>query len=351
MDVPLIASEVKADQISAAAASRPPIALSLVVPCYNEEAVLTETIRRLGQVMDELSASGRITQASRIYFVDDGSRDRTWSIIAAACQNNVWVSGIKLARNHGHQGALLAGLFTAEGDAVISLDADLQDDVNAIFEMVDAHLAGADVVYGVRHRRDLDSVFKRNSARGFYRLMHALGVKLVSDHADYRLLSRRALEHLKSFREVNLFLRGIVPLLGFQSAVVYYDRAERHAGVSKYPLRRMLGFALDGLTSFSNFPLRMITGLGFIVFAFALVCSAWILYVALFTNNAVPGWASTALPMYLLGGIQLLCLGVMGEYIGKIFIEVKARPRFIIEAVLHAPRTSSPTPVTDRLQA
>ncbi|MGB0217736.1 MAG: glycosyltransferase family 2 protein [Sinimarinibacterium flocculans] len=311
-----------------------PLCLALVVPCYNEEAVLGETIARLCAVMSRLHADGKIRDDSRIYFVDDGSRDRTWAIIDEACRAQTWVAGIKLARNHGHQHALLAGLFTARGDAAISLDADLQDDVNAIFEMVDRYLDGADIVYGVRRRRDMDSVFKRSSARGFYRIMRALGVRLINDHADYRLLSRRALEALKAFREVNLFLRGIIPLLGFPTATVYYDRGERHAGESKYPLRRMLSFAFDGVTSFSNFPLRMITALGFTVFVFALACSVWILYVALLTDRAVPGWASTALPMYLLGGIQLLCLGVMGEYIGKLYSEVKARPRFIIETLI-----------------
>lgn len=320
-----------------------PLRLALVVPCYNEEEVLSETIGRLSEVMARLHRDGTIRHDSRIYFVDDGSRDRTWSLIDQACHENRWVAGIKLARNHGHQHALLAGLFTAEGDAVVSLDADLQDDINAIFEMVERHLDGADVVYGVRRRRDADSAFKRGTAHGFYWLMRLLGVRLISDHADYRLMSRRALEHLKSFREVNLFLRGIIPLLGFPSATVYYDRGERHAGISKYPLRRMLSFALDGVTSFSNFPLRMITGLGFLVFILALASSAWILYVALFTDRAVPGWASTALPMYLLGGIQLLCLGVMGEYIGKLYSEVKSRPRFIIESVVNPPdRTAEP---------
>ncbi|MEQ1439401.1 glycosyltransferase family 2 protein [Fontimonas sp. SYSU GA230001] len=316
---------------------KPPIQLSIVMPCYNEEAVLPETIRRVSAVLEGLRAAGKIDERSRMVLVDDGSRDRTWALIDAACRSNPWVSGIKLARNHGHQNALLAGLFTAAGDAVISLDADLQDDVNAIGEMVDRFIEGADVVYGVRRRRDLDSLFKRSTARGFYRVMNALGVKLVSDHADYRLLSRRALDHLRDFREVNLFLRGIVPMLGFSSACVYYDRADRHAGESKYPLRKMISFALNGLTSFSNFPLRMITALGFVVFVFALAASAWILYVALFTGRAVPGWASTALPMYLLGGVQLLCLGVMGEYIGRIYSEVKARPRYIIETVVDPP--------------
>jgi polyisoprenyl-phosphate glycosyltransferase len=334
VDIPHLIGETS---VTAPQSRLEPIALALVVPCYNEQEVLGETIARLGEVMDRLLEQQRITAGSRIWFVDDGSRDRTWPIIEQACRENRWVAGVKLARNHGHQNALIAGLFTARGDAVISLDADLQDDVNAIFEMVEAYRSGFDVVYGVRRRRDLDSPFKRNTARGFYHVLNALGVRVVHDHADYRLLSRRALEHLKAFREVNLFLRGIIPLLGFASTEVYYDRGERHAGVSKYPLRRMLSFALNGITSFSNFQLRVITGLGFVVFLFALACSAWILHVALFTDHAVPGWASTALPMYLLGGIQLLCLGVMGEYIGKIYTEVKARPRFIIETVIDEP--------------
>ncbi|MEW6166203.1 MAG: glycosyltransferase family 2 protein [Pseudomonadota bacterium] len=323
--------------MSDAQTRRRPLSLAIVIPCYNEEAVLEETIRQVAAVLDDLLAAGKIDASSRMYLVDDGSRDRTWAIIEQACGSNRWVAGIKLARNHGHQNALLAGLFTAKGDAVISLDADLQDDVNAIREMVDCYLGGADIVYGVRRRRDVDSLFKRTTARWFYRAMHALGVDLVGEHADYRLLSRRVIEHLKAFREVNLFLRGIIPLIGFSSAQVYYDRAERHAGTSKYPLRKMLGFALNGLTSFSNFPLRMITALGFVVFVFAVIASAWILYVALFTDRAVPGWASTALPMYLLGGVQLLCLGVIGEYIGKIYSEVKARPRFIVETIVERP--------------
>lgn len=319
-----------------------PVDLSIVVPCYNEEAVLEETIRQISGVLDRLTAAGRISAHSRIYFVDDGSRDRTWAMIEQASRANSRVAGIKLARNRGHQNALLAGLFTARGDAIISLDADLQDDVNAVDEMVARYCEGADVVYGVRRSRDHDSVFKRTTAGWFYRAMRAVGVDLVSDHADYRLLSRRVVEHLKSFREVNLFLRGIIPLVGFQSARVYYDRGERHAGASKYPLRKMLSFAFDGLTSFSNFPLRMITLLGFVVFVFSLLISGWILYVALWTDDAVPGWASTALPMYFLGGIQLLCLGVMGEYIGKIYTEVKARPRYIIETAFDPADDAAP---------
>ncbi|QHS08933.1 glycosyltransferase family 2 protein [Sinimarinibacterium sp. NLF-5-8] len=315
-------------------AARAPLRLALVLPCYNEEAVLAETIARLQSVMARLHAQGQISADSRMYFVDDGSRDRTWPLIAQASREQPWVAGIKLSRNRGHQNALMAGLFTVPGDAVISLDADLQDDPDAIFAMVDAHLNGADVVYGVRHRRDTDTAFKRITARAFYRLMQALDVQLVSGHADYRLLSRRALECLKDYREVNLVLRGIVPMIGLPSARVYYDRAERFAGESKYPLRKMLSLAWDSITSFSRFPLRVISVMGFVIFMLSVLSSLRIVYVALFTDDAVPGWASTVLPMYLLGGIQLLSLGVIGEYIGKIFMEVKDRPRFNVEVVL-----------------
>lgn len=316
-----------------------PVRLALVVPCYNEEAMLPETLRQLASLLDALVAAGFATPCSRAWLVDDGSRDNTWELIAEAADTGPFV-GLKLSRNQGHQAALLAGLLACEGDAVISLDADLQDDLGVVPEMLMAFREGAEVVYGVRGNRDSDTVFKRGTARLFYRVMTWLGVDLVPDHADYRLLGRRAIEALRDFREINLFLRGIVPRLGFPSARVYYARQPRLAGESKYPLRRMLAFALDGVTAFSAAPLRVITAIGFLIFLASSLASLWILYVVLATDHAVPGWASTALPLYLLGGVQLLCLGVIGEYVGRIYGEVKSRPRFIIEHDTRAPGSS-----------
>lgn len=306
--------------------------LALVVPCFNEEAVLRDTHAKLSALMDELMAAGKISRDSHIYYVDDGSRDATWALIRALSDEDSQAIGIKLSRNCGHQNALLAGLFSAEGDAVISVDADLQDDIRVIPQMLDEYRSGHDVVYGVRRNRGSDTWFKRSTARGFYKFMHLMGAEVVDNHADFRLLSRRAIEALKNFNEVNLFLRGIIPLLGFPSSQVYYDRLERHAGESKYPLRRMLKLAVDGVTSFSMLPLRLIAVMGLLIFLATSAASAWVLFVALFTSNAVPGWASTVLPSYFLGGIQILSLGIIGEYLGKIYGELKARPRFIIEA-------------------
>ncbi len=305
--------------------------LSIVVPCYNEEAVLPETISRLGALKRELIAHQHIAPDSEIILVDDGSRDRTWLQIEQASAADPCVRGIKLSRNRGHQAALIAGLFCAEGDAVVSVDADLQDDLNAIFEMVAACGKGADVVYGVRKRRDTDTFFKRFTAESYYKLLDTLGVEIVFNHADYRLLSRRALEALKQYGESNLFLRGIIPQLGFPSAIVYYDRAERFAGESKYPLKKMLGFAWQGVTSFSAAPLRAITGLGVAVSIISFVVALWALWVRLFSESAVPGWASTVVPMFFLAGIQLLCIGIIGEYLAKIYLEVKRRPTYFIE--------------------
>jgi len=309
--------------------------LAIVIPCYNEQEVLPETAQRMKDTLDRLIARGKISRASRIVFVDDGSRDRTWALIEALAAQSPSFSGIKLSRNRGHQNALLAGLFTATGDALVSVDADLQDDVAAIEEMVDRHRAGADVVYGVRRRRDTDTAFKRVTAQAFYRLMRALGAESIHDHADYRLMSRRAVESLRQYREVNLYLRGIVPLIGFRSELVYYDRARRLAGESKYPLRKMIAFALEAITSFSVVPLRLITLTGFVIFAGSLCVTAWALYVRFLTDDAVPGWTSLVLPMYFLGGIQIFCIGMLGEYLGKIYAEVKSRPRFVIEKVLN----------------
>jgi glycosyltransferase involved in cell wall biosynthesis len=307
--------------------------LSVVVPCYNEQDVLPETASRMLALLERLMAANKISCQSRIYFVDDGSRDRTWEIVQSLVQRDLQVIGIRLSRNRGHQNALLAGLFTAEGDVVVSIDADLQDDINAIEEMVDRYLEGCDVVYGVRKRRKTDTFLKRFTAESFYKLIALLGAQTVFNHADYRLLSRRAIEALKDYREVNLFLRGIIPLIGYRSAVVHYDRDARFAGESKYSVRKMIGLALDAVTSFSVVPLRFISFLGFVVFLLSAVMSGYVLWIRFFTNIAVPGWASTLLPVYFLGGVQILCLGVIGEYLGKLYSESKARPRFLIEEI------------------
>jgi glycosyltransferase involved in cell wall biosynthesis len=301
------------------------------VPCYNEEEVLPETARRVSSLLSRLIEQGKIGGQSQVVFVDDGSKDRTWTLIESLCKADPHVGGIKLSRNRGHQNALLAGLFTVAGDAVISIDADLQDDVEAIEEMVEHHRQGSDVVYGVRNQREHDTPFKRGTALAFYGLMRMLGTDTLRNHADYRLLSRRAVEALKGYREIHLFIRGIIPLVGFRSSIVHYDRAVRFAGSSKYPIGKMVEFALDAITSFSVAPLRLITLIGFTVFILTMVLSAWTLWVAVGADRAVPGWASTLLPILFLGGVQILCLGVMGEYLGKIYIEVKSRPRYIIE--------------------
>jgi glycosyltransferase involved in cell wall biosynthesis len=308
--------------------------LAVVMPCYNEEAVLAETCERVTALLGRLAAAGTISTDSRVYMVDDGSRDRTWEIIRSFVDDGLPVVGIKLSRNRGHQNALLAGLFAAQGDAVVSMDADLQDDINAVDEMLARYHEGCDIVYGVRGRRSSDSTLKRFTAKTFYRLMNALGAQAVYNHADYRLMSRRAIDALREYREVNLFLRGIIPLIGFRSATVHYDRGPRFAGESKYPVRKMVEFALDAITSFSVVPLRMITVIGFLVFFFSTVMSGYVLWTRLFTDIAVPGWASTVLPVYFLGGIQIFCVGMIGEYMGKLYAESKARPRFIIEEVL-----------------
>ncbi len=310
--------------------------LSIVVPCFNEEAVLTETYARLATLREKLVAGGKISPQSMIVFVDDGSHDRTWSLIDAWARAGAPVVGVKLSRNCGHQNALLAGLSAAEGDAAVTIDADLQDDEGAIEQMIDAFHDGSEVVFGMRERRDTDTWFKRTTARGFYRIMSALGVRTVHDHADYRLLSQRAIRFLEQFNEVNLFLRGVVPLVGLRSSVVRYDRRARHAGESKYPFLKMLEFALNGITSFSVAPLRAITAVGVGVALACVLLAGWAL-AARIAGEAVPGWASTILPIYFLGGVQLFCLGVLGEYVGKIYTEAKRRPRFFIEAVVGAP--------------
>jgi glycosyltransferase involved in cell wall biosynthesis len=308
--------------------------LTVVVPCYDEEDALPQTARCLTVLLERLRKAARIATDSRIMFIDDGSRDHTWQLIERLSREDGRIGGIKLSRNRGHQNALLAGLFTADGDVLVSVDADLQDDIEIIEEMLKQHAQGAQIVYGVRDNRTSDGIFKRASAQGFYRMIRALGVESVYNHADFRLLSRTAVDALKDFGEVNLFLRGIVPLIGFKSAMVYYTRTERVAGVSKYPLRKMLGLALDAVTSFSVVPLRMISALGFLVFLFSAGMGIWTLWVRLFTERAVPGWTSTLLPIYTLGGLQILCVGILGEYLGKVYQETKRRPRYIIEKVL-----------------
>lgn len=308
--------------------------LYVVVPCYNEEEVLPETSKRLAVKLTDLESQGRISPDSRVLFVDDGSKDRTWQMISELHRQDPRFGGVKLSRNRGHQNALLAGLMTAKSlcDAAISMDADLQDDINAMDRMLDAYEDGCDVVYGVRSSRAKDTFFKRATAQGFYKFMKLMGVDIVYNHADYRLMSRRALEGLEKFDEVNLFLRGIVPLIGYKSTSVEYERAERFAGESKYPLKKMLAFAFDGITSFSVKPIRWVTGLGFLIFAASILAMIYILVVKLL-GHTVAGWSTTAASIWLLGGIQLLCVGIVGEYIGKIYIEVKSRPRYIIEAL------------------
>jgi len=307
------------------------------VPCYKEEEVLPETSKRLKAKLESLMQQDKISEKSRVLFVNDGSKDRTWDIISELHEKDPVFSGVNLSRNRGHQNALLAGLMTAVqyADMLISMDADLQDDVDAVDKMVDAYHEGFEVVYGVRSSRKTDSFFKRFTAEGFYKVMKALGVDIVFNHADYRLMSKRAVEGLAEFEEVNLFLRGIVPQIGYKWTTVEYERAKRFAGESKYPLKKMLAFAFDGITSFSVKPMRMILSLGAIIFFLSIAALVWAL-IARFTGHSVGGWASLMCSIWMIGGIQLLCLGVIGEYIGKIYKETKKRPRFIIERVLDA---------------
>lgn len=310
--------------------------LYLVIPCYNEEEVLPETARRLKDKLTALIERKLIHEGSRILFVNDGSKDKTWEVIKGLHEQDDLYSGINLSRNRGHQNALLAGLMTAKdrADMVISMDADLQDDINAIDEMIEKYLKGIDIVYGVRSSRAKDTFFKKVTAESFYRLMNAMGATTVFNHADYRLMSRRALEGLAEFGEVNLFLRGIVPMIGYSCDVVYYERGERFAGESKYPLGKMLSFAIEGITSLSIKPIRMITGLGFAVF---LVSIGILIYslVRHFMGATIVGWTTLMVSVWAIGGLILLALGVVGEYIGKIYLETKARPRFIVEEVLN----------------
>ncbi len=309
--------------------------LFIVVPCYNEEDVLPETARRLSEKMRALIGSGKISENSRVLFVDDGSKDATADIIEKLHGENSMFGGVFLSKNRGHQNALLVGYMTAKDrcDVCISMDADLQDDINAVDGMLEKYREGNDIVYGVRSSRATDSAFKRSSAHAFYKLMSVMGVELVYDHADYRLMSRRALEALSEYDEVNLFLRGIVPLVGFNSATVEYERGERFAGESKYPLKKMLAFAFDGITSFSVKPIRLISALGAIIFLAAAVMLVYSL-VRHFTGNTVSGWTSIIVSVWALGGLQLSAIGIIGEYIGKIYLETKHRPRYIIKKTL-----------------
>ena len=308
--------------------------LGIVVPCFNEDQVLPETTRRLIELLSGLLHKGKIGAGSRIWYIDDGSSDRTWELIEQFSREYEQVCGIKLSRNRGHQNALIAGLINCPGDALISVDADLQDDINVIHKMLDELFSGKDIVYAVRESRDTDTFFKRTTAQLYYRMLRFLGVDLVFDHADFRLMSRRAVTALREFSEVNLFLRGIIPTIGFPSAIVGYDRQERFAGETKYSLKKMISLAIDGITSFSATPLRIIATLGLVIFFVSMFMSGWVLWIRLFTDQAVPGWASSVLPMYLLGGVQLLCLGIVGEYVAKVFMETKRRPRFFIDKVV-----------------
>lgn len=309
------------------------ITLSIVVPCYNEEDALPKTNESILAFIQKLVSEGKVSDESRIYYVDDGSKDKTWDHIEGYSRNSEHVEGIKLSRNCGHQNALLAGLFSVPGDAVISIDADLQDDIGAIELMTEEFLSGIDVVYGVRIDRTTDSFFKRVTADLYYRILRNLGVDVVHNHADYRLMSRRAIEALKGFSEVNIYVRGLIPLVGFRSSLVFYKRESRVAGESKYPFRKMLSLAWEGVTSMSIVPLRFVTAIGVLVFAASMLLSLSIVAVKLFTDRALPGWASTVLPIYLLGGMQIFCVGILGEYMGKIYLEVKSRPRYIIEKI------------------
>ena len=306
--------------------------LYVVIPCYNEEEVLEKTKKVLKKKMADLIQKKKISKQSRVIFVNDGSKDKTWDLIQKFYEEDKLFGGINLSRNRGHQNALLAGLLTVKDDAdiVISMDADLQDDIDAMDEMIEKRNHGADIVYGVRNSRKKDSFFKRTTAQGFYQVMKMLGVDVVYNHADYRLTSKKVLNSLEDYKEVNLFLRGIFPLIGFKSDIVYYERGERAAGESKYPLKKMLNFAWDGITSFSVRPIRLILNVGIVILVLSILM---ILYsiIQKVLGNTVDGWTFIVCSLWLLGGIQMLSLGVIGEYIGKIYSEVKARPRYIID--------------------
>ena len=309
--------------------------LYIVVPCYNEQEVLPETVSRLRKKLDTLTASGAISNDSRIVFVNDGSKDRTWELITQFHNEDPHVQGIDLSRNRGHQNALLAGLMTVRdrADCVISMDADLQDDIDAVDAMLEKYEDGCDIVYGVRSSRKKDTAFKRMTAEGFYRLLRSFGVEVVFNHADYRLMSRRALKGLSEFREVNLFLRGIVPMVGYRHDCVYYERKERFAGESKYPLKKMLAFAFEGITSLSIKPIRMILTVGVLLFFISIAMLIYSL-VQYCRGQVTPGWTSIMFSVWAIGGIQLIAIGIIGEYIGKVYLETKQRPRYLIREYL-----------------
>lgn len=309
--------------------------LYLAIPCYNEEEVLYDTTQKLTTKFDKMIAEGKITPDSKIVYFDDGSKDQTWQIITELHSNNQYVNGVKMSRNRGHQNTLLGGLMTIkdECDCCISIDADLQDDINVFDKMIEDFENGYEIVYGVRSSRKTDTAFKRMTAQGFYKVLSALGAEVVYNHADFRLMSKRALNTLAEFKEVNLFLRGMVPLIGFKSTTVEYSRSERLAGESKYPLKKMLGLAWDGVTSLSMKPIRMITALGAIVFLISILILIYS-FVMWIIGNTVSGWTSTVVSIWAIGGLQILAIGVVGEYIGKIYMESKHRPRYIVEQEL-----------------
>ena len=310
--------------------------LYLVIPCYNEEEVILETTKRLQEKYEDLIKRKVISKKSKILYVNDGSKDKTWELIEKIAKENSYFSGISLSRNRGHQNALVAGLLTAKdyADVVISMDADLQDDINAIDAMLDKYLQeNAEIVYGVRSSREKDSWFKRTTAQGFYKFMQFMGVDVVYNHADFRLTSKNVLTHFADYKEVNLFLRGMFPLIGFKSSVVYYERKERFAGESKYPLKKMLNFAWDGITSFSVRPLRLICVLGFSILFISLCVMIYSIFMKL-AGNTVEGWAFLAISIWFIGALQMISVGIIGEYIGKMYNETKGRPRFIIETNL-----------------
>jgi len=306
--------------------------LILILPCFNEEEVLPTTIKELSLLLKEMIEKRLITEDSYACFVDDGSSDATWSLIEEASKETLF-EGIKLSTNSGHQNALLAGLETLRNsaDCYVTLDSDLQDDITIIPTMIEEFVRGANVVYAVRKKRESDTFFKRNSARVFYAIQKKLGINIVENHADYRLLSCSVVNFLYEFKERNIYIRAIIPLIGFKSKIVYYERQERVAGESKYPFVKMLSFAWDGITSFSTFPLKLITIIGAIIFVGSMGMSLWIIVMKILFNETIPGWASTTVPIYFMGGVQLLALGIIGEYIGKIYIETKARPRYFVE--------------------
>lgn len=310
--------------------------LYLAIPCYNEEAVLKDTAAKLYEKYHQLIAKGKITSDSKIVFIDDGSSDKTWEIISLLHKGDSMFRGIKLSRNRGHQNALMCGLMTLkeEADAVISIDADLQDDINVFDEMIDKFESGCDIVYGVRSKRETDTFFKRFTAEGYYKLLNKMGAKVIFNHADFRLMSKRALEAFSQYKEVNLFLRGVVPLVGYKYDIVKYERSERTAGESKYPLKKMLALAWEGITSLSTKPIKIVTRAGLIIFLISIIMLIYFV-IRFFMGATVQGWASLAVSIWAIGGLQLLSIGIVGEYIGKIYLETKHRPRYVVEEYLN----------------